>query len=135
MSTAYDGYALVAFPSDVKLTFLRLCQRGSIHRQDICVAQLDEDQLGSIQEDHVTHQWGEDVLALEEQSNRLQTDFGPAGGRHFIEVNLRGAYESTSFCHYKRICSHHQHRNMCICRRYTGGRGSERVQRHAGSIT
>lgn len=97
MSTAYDGHALVALPSGMQLAFFRLCQRGSIHRQDIHVAQPDKDQPGSVQEGHVTHQWDEDVQALEKQVNRLRIDFGPAGERHYTEVNLRGAYESLSF--------------------------------------
>lgn len=116
MSTPYDGHALVPFPSDVKLTCLRLCQRGSVHRQDIRVAQPDEDQPGSIQEDHVTHQWDADVLTLEKHANELQIDFGAAGGRHFTEVNLRGAYESLSFRPCNRIYSHDQHRDICDCR-------------------
>ncbi|KAG9318829.1 hypothetical protein JVU11DRAFT_933 [Chiua virens] len=93
MFTTYDGHALVPLPSNVGLTFLRLCQRGSIYRQDIRVAGPDEDQPGSIPEDHVTHQWDENVLNLEKQANELRTDFGPAGGRLYTEVNLRGAYE------------------------------------------
>ncbi|KAH0827044.1 hypothetical protein J3R83DRAFT_4727 [Lanmaoa asiatica] len=61
MFTAYDGHALVTLPSDVQLAFLRLCQHGSIHRQDIRIARPDKDQPGSVQERHVTHQWDEDV--------------------------------------------------------------------------
>ncbi|KAG8217857.1 hypothetical protein J3R82DRAFT_6023 [Butyriboletus roseoflavus] len=91
--TAYDGHALVASPSDVELTFLRLCQRGSIHRQDIRVTRSDEDHPGSPQEGHVIHQGDEYVQTLEKQADGLQVDFGPAGGRHYTEVNLRGAYE------------------------------------------
>ncbi|KAF8447531.1 hypothetical protein L210DRAFT_3472417 [Boletus edulis BED1] len=94
MFAVYDGHALVALPSDTELSFFRLCQRGSIHRQQIGFARLDEDRLGSVQEGHVTHQWGEDVQALDKEVDQLHTDFGPAGERHYTEVNLRGAYEN-----------------------------------------
>ncbi|KAF8557295.1 hypothetical protein OG21DRAFT_1601750 [Imleria badia] len=94
MFTAYDGHALIALPSDMEFSFFRLCQRGSIQRQDIRVARPDEDEPGSSQEGHVTHRWDEDVQALEKQVNQLQIDFGPAGEKHYIEVNLRGAYEN-----------------------------------------
>lgn len=135
MLTAYDGHALVALPPDVEFTFLRLCQRGSIHQQDIRVARADEDQPGSAQGGHVTHQWDENVQTLEKQVNRLQVDFGPAGGRHYTEVNLRGAYESLLFRPYNGICSHDQYRDICNSQQYSRGYGSERIQRHASSIT
>lgn len=113
MFTAYDGHALVVLPSDMELTYLRLCQRGSIHRQDIRVARSDQDQPRSAQEGHVTHQWDEDVQRLEKQANELHIDFGPAGGRHYTEVNLRGAYEGSSFHPCNDICSHDQRRDIC----------------------
>lgn len=135
MFTAYDGHALVALPSDMGLAFLRLCQRGSIRRQDIRVARPDEDQPGSVQEGHVTHQWDEDVQTLEKQVSELHIDFGPAAGRHFTEVNLRGTYEGSSFHPYNNICSHDQCRDICNYSQYSRGHASGRVQRHASSIT
>ena len=135
MFAAYDGHALVALPSDVELTFFRLSECGSIERQDIRVARPDEDQLGSVKEGQATHQWDEDVQTLEKQANQLQIDFGPAGGRHYTEVNLRGAYESTSFRPRNNTRSHEQCSDICNCRRCSRGCGSDRVGRHAGSVT
>lgn len=133
--TAYDGHALVALPSDVELTLFRLSERGSIHRQDIRVAQPDEDQPGSVREGQVTRQWDEDVQTLEEQVSQLQIDFGPAGGRHYTEVNLRGAYESTLFRPHNDIYFHDQCSDICNRRRCSREHGTDRVSRHAGSIT
>ena len=110
---AYNGDALVALPSNERLMFLRLCRRGSIYRQDIGVARsLDEDQPGSLQHNHVTHRWDEDILTLEKCASELQSDFGPAGGRHFSEVNFRGAYESMSYRAQNQICSYNQQRYL-----------------------
>jgi len=113
MATAYDGHALVVLPSDVELAFFGLCQRGGIHRQDIRIARPNEGQPGSVREGRDTYRWDEDVQTLEKQANQLRIDFGPAGGRQYTEVNLRGAYESLSFRPHKNICSHHQCRNIC----------------------
>lgn len=118
MLTAYDGHALVALPSDMESTFFSLCQRGSIHRQDIHVTQPNEDRKGSAQEGRVTHQWDEDVQTLEKRAKQLRIDFGPAGERHYTEVNFRGAYESSSFHPHNNICSHGSCRDVCNCTRY-----------------
>lgn len=108
--TAYDGHALAALPSDTELAFFRLCQRGSIHRQDIRITRADEDQPRSVQGRRVTHQWDEGVQKLEKQASQLQIDFGPAADRHYTEVNLRGAYESSLLPLSISISSDNQYR-------------------------
>lgn len=118
MFTAFDGHALIVPPSHEELTFLRLCRRGSIYRQDVRVTRLDEDGSEAIDEGYPTHQWDEDVQKLAMQADELRTDFGPAGGRQYTEVDLRGAYESSSFRAHNKATSHDEYRNVYNRKRF-----------------
>ncbi|KAF9246160.1 hypothetical protein BU15DRAFT_84962 [Melanogaster broomeanus] len=93
MLALYNGDALISLPSGSDLSLLRLRQRGSIHRQDFRIVGPDEDELQDVQEDRASQQWNDDVQQLDRVANELQPDVGPAGMRHFTEVDLGGAYD------------------------------------------
>lgn len=101
------GSALIRRPSDtndIKALFLRLSDRGSIHRLDLTVSEPEE----NIDVDS-THAWSEDVQQLAERSKNLDPEYGQLGGRTYSVIDLEQPTQREfiviiSSIHYKRSC-------------------------------
>lgn len=85
------GHTFIRHPVDAGdkgLIFMRLSQRGSIHRLDLHIPD-DNDQVAG---DMRTHIWSEEVEKLDKDMERSGHDLGLLSERTFSVVDLEPAY-------------------------------------------